>query len=53
MTFIITTKQDLDDNITYEEKENLAGARISLTRSILEVEFDKEMENIEKVLKPI
>ena len=41
---------DLDDSITLEEKENLAGARISLTGSILEVEFDKEMENIEKVL---
>ena len=38
------------DSITLEEKENLAGARISLTGSILEVEFDKEMENIEKVL---
>ena len=41
--------QDLD-SITQEEKENLAGARISLTGSILDVEFDKEMENIEKVL---
>jgi len=39
------------DNITQEEKENLAGARISLTGSILDVEFDKEMENIEKVLE--
>src|ERR671910_2612138 len=38
------------DTIAQEEKENLAGARISLTGSILEVEFDKEMENIEKVL---
>ena len=38
------------DSIAQEEKENLAGARISLTGSILEVEFDKEMENIEKVL---
>src|SRR5215203_7100802 len=37
------------DNITQEEKENLAGARISLTGSILDVEFDKEMENIEKI----
>jgi hypothetical protein len=42
--------QDLDDRIAQEEKENLAGARISLTGSILEVEFDKEIENIEKVL---
>src|SRR5688500_13154305 len=41
---------DLEDSITLEEKENLAGARISLTGSILEVEFDKELENIEKVL---
>ena len=38
------------DSIAKEEKENLAGARISLTGSILDVEFDKEMENIEKVL---
>jgi hypothetical protein len=37
------------DSITEEEKENLIGARISLTGSILNVEFDKEMENIEKV----
>ena len=43
--------QDLDDRIAQEEKENLAGARISLTGSILEVEFDKEIENIEKVLE--
>jgi hypothetical protein len=41
--------QDLD-SITREEKDNLAGARISLTGSILDVEFDKEIENIEKVL---
>src|SRR5215212_3974463 len=41
--------QDLE-SIAQEEKENLAGARISLTGSILEVEFDKEIENIEKVL---
>ena len=38
------------DNIAQEEKENLAGARISLTGSILELEFDKEIENIEKIL---
>ena len=43
--------QDLDNSIAQEEKENLAGARISLTGSILEVEFDKEIENIEKVLE--
>jgi hypothetical protein len=43
--------QDLDNSIAQEEKENLAGARISLTGSILDVEFDKEMENIEKVLE--
>jgi len=41
--------QDLE-SIAQVEKENLAGARISLTGSILEVEFDKEIENIEKVL---
>ena len=41
--------QDLD-SIAQEEKETLMGARISLTGSILEVEFDKEIENIEKVL---
>ena len=50
---LLQQNQDLDDSITYEEKENLAGARISSTGSIVEVEFDKEMENIEKVLKPI
>jgi len=44
-------QRNLDlDSITQEEKENLVGARISLTGSILDVEFDKEMENIEKVL---
>src|SRR5688572_32934103 len=44
-------QQNLDlESIAQEEKENLAGARISLTGSILDVEFDKEMENIEKVL---
>jgi hypothetical protein len=42
--------QDLD-NIIQKEKENLAGARISLTGSILDVEFDKEIENIEKVFE--
>jgi hypothetical protein len=41
---------DLDSLAQEEEKENLSGARISLTGSILEIEFDKEMENIEKVL---
>ena len=29
----------------------MAGARISLTGSMLDVEFDKEMENIEKVFE--
>ena len=42
--------QDLD-SIAQEEKENLAGARISLTGSILDVEFNKEIENIEKILE--
>ena len=45
----IQQNQD-NKNITQEEKENLAGARISLTGSIIDVEFDKEMENIEKIL---
>ena len=39
------------DSITQEEKENLTGARISLTGSMLDVEFDKEIENIEKVFE--
>jgi hypothetical protein len=42
--------QDLD-SIVQEEKENLMGARISLTGSMLDVEFDKEIENIEKVFE--
>ena len=46
---VLQQNQDFH-SIAQEEKENLAGARISLTGSILEVEFDKEMENIEKVL---
>ena len=33
-----------------KKKRIWLGARISSTRSIIEVEFDKEMENIEKVL---
>lgn len=45
-------QQNLDlESIAQKEKENLAGARISLTGSILDVEFDKEIENIEKVLE--
>ena len=40
-----------NENIAQEEKDNLAGARISLTGSIIDVEFDKEMENIEKILE--
>ena len=47
---VLQQNQDLDASLAQEEKENLAGARISLTGSILEVEFDKEIENIEKVL---
>src|SRR5688572_24837936 len=47
---VLEQNQDID-SIAQEEKENLAGARISLTGSILELEFDKEMENIEKVLE--
>ena len=46
----IQRNQD-SESIAQEEKENLAGARISLTGSILDVEFDKEMENIEKILE--
>jgi hypothetical protein len=46
----IQQNQD-SESIAQEEKENLAGARISLTGSILDVEFDKEMENIEKILE--
>src|ERR671911_400709 len=45
---VLQQNQDLA-SITQEEKENMAGARISLTGSILDVEFDKEMENIEKI----
>jgi hypothetical protein len=48
---VLQQNQDLDDRIAQEEKGNLAGARISLTGSILEVEFEKEMENIERVLE--
>ena len=46
----IQQNQD-NESIAQEEKENLAGARISLTGSIIDVEFDKEMENIEKILE--
>ena len=46
----IQQNQDSDD-IAQKEKDNLAGARISLTGSIIDVEFDKEMENIEKILE--
>jgi hypothetical protein len=35
--------------ILQDEKEIISGARISLTGSILDVEFDKEIENIEKI----
>ena len=47
---VLQQNQDFD-SIAQEEKENLAGARISLTGSILDVEFDKEMENMEKILE--
>ncbi len=46
----IQQNQD-SDNSAQEEKDNLAGARISVTGSIIDVEFDKEMENIEKILE--
>jgi hypothetical protein len=46
----IQQSQD-NENIAQEEKDNLAGARISLTGSIIDVEFDKEIENIEKILE--
>lgn len=41
------SEQDL--KIAQDEKEMITGARLSLTGSILDVEFDKEMENIEKI----
>ena len=41
------SEQDL--KISQDEKEMINGARISLTGSILDVEFDKEIENIEKI----
>jgi hypothetical protein len=41
------SEQDL--KITQDERESITGARISLTGGILDVEFDKEMENIEKI----
>ena len=41
------SEQDL--KISQDEKEMITGARISLTGSILDVEFDKEIENIEKI----
>ena len=41
------SEQDL--KIAQDEKEMITGARISLTGSILDVEFDREMENIEKI----
>ena len=44
-------QQNQDSESIAQEKENLAGARISLTGSIIDVEFDKEMENIEKILE--
>ncbi|HYY71669.1 MAG TPA: hypothetical protein VE595_04595 [Nitrososphaeraceae archaeon] len=41
------SEQDL--KTSQDEKEMVTGARISLTGSILDVEFGKEMENIEKI----
>lgn len=41
------SEQDL--KISQDERESITGARISLTGGILDVEFDKEMENIEKI----
>jgi hypothetical protein len=50
--FADTLQQNQDlDSIAQEEKETLMGARISLTGSMLDVEFDKEIENIEKVFE--
>src|SRR5215212_7826724 len=50
--FADTLQQNQDlDSIGQEEKETLMGARISLTGSMLDVEFDKEIENIEKVFE--
>lgn len=40
-------EQDL--KVDQDEKESITGARISLTGSILDVEFGKEMENFEKI----
>jgi hypothetical protein len=46
----IQQEQSVQDlKISQDEKEMVTGARISLTGSILDVEFDKEMENIEKI----
>ncbi len=46
----IQQEQSVQDlKISQDEKEMVTGARISLTGSILDVEFDKEIENIEKI----
>ena len=42
-------QSEKDFKIFQDEKESITGARISLTGGILDVEFDKEMENIEKI----
>jgi hypothetical protein len=42
-------QSEQDVKIEEAEKEIVTGARISLTGSILDVEFDKEIENIEKI----
>jgi hypothetical protein len=43
-------QSEQDFKISQDERESITGARISLTGGILDVEFDKEMENIEKIL---
>ena len=42
-------QSEQDFKISQDERESTTGARISLTGGILDVEFDKEMENIEKI----
>jgi hypothetical protein len=45
----IQQQNEQDLKIDQDEQESITGARISLTGSILDVEFDKEMENFEKI----
>lgn len=42
-------QSEQDVKLQGDEKEFVTGARISLTGGILDVEFDKEIENIEKI----